>query len=90
HAQLVAFGSTRRAGVPAQIDPQVQALLDAKAPVVTLVAKAHDRHVELALRTTLEENLSMIAETVGHLRDHGRRVFVDCEHFFDGYQANPR
>ncbi|MEU3193854.1 citramalate synthase [Streptomyces sp. NPDC006992] len=90
HAQLVAFGSTRRAGVPAQIDPQVQALLDAKAPVVTLVAKAHDRHVELALRTTLEENLSMIAETVGHLREHGRRVFVDCEHFFDGYQANPR
>ncbi|WP_055497954.1 citramalate synthase [Streptomyces albus] len=89
NAQLVAFGSTRRAGVPAQIDPQVKALLDSEAPVVTLVAKAHDRHVELALRTTLDENLAMIADTVGHLRERGRRVFVDCEHFFDGYQDNP-
>ncbi|GAA2099349.1 citramalate synthase [Streptomyces albiaxialis] len=89
HAQLVAFGSTRRAGVPAQIDPQVKALVDSGAPVVTLVAKAHDKHVELALRTTLEENLAMIRETVSYLREQGRRVFVDCEHFFDGYHANP-
>ncbi|GAB3973909.1 citramalate synthase [Streptomyces sparsus] len=89
HAVLVAFGATRRAGVRAEDDPQVQALADSGAPVVTLVAKSHDRHVELALRTTLDENLAMIRDTVVHLRDRGRRVFVDCEHFFDGYQANP-
>ncbi|MGW7519569.1 citramalate synthase [Streptomyces sp. NPDC054796] len=89
HAQLVAFGSTRRAGVPAQTDPQVKALLDSQAPVVVLVAKSHDKHVELALRTTLEENLDMVRDTVSHLREQGRRVFVDCEHFFDGYHANP-
>jgi 2-isopropylmalate synthase len=89
HAQLVAFGATRRAGATVEQDPQVAALLDSRAPVVTLVAKSHDRHVELALRTTLEENLAMVRDTVAHLRAHGRRVFVDCEHFFDGYQANP-
>ncbi|MFF4404554.1 citramalate synthase [Streptomyces sp. NPDC001404] len=89
HAQLVAFGATRKAGVRAEDDPQVAALLDSGAPVVTLVAKSHDRHVELALRTTLEENLAMVRDTVAHLRSRGRRVFVDCEHFFDGYRANP-
>ncbi|MEU3555006.1 citramalate synthase [Streptomyces fragilis] len=89
HAQLVAFGATRRAGGSAADDPQVKALLDSGAPVITLVAKAHDRHVELALRTTLDENLEMIRDTVAHLRAAGRRVFVDCEHFFDGYRANP-
>ncbi|RII15570.1 2-isopropylmalate synthase [Streptomyces sp. YIM 130001] len=88
HASLVAFGSTRRPGVKAADDPQVKALLASGAPVVTLVAKSHDRHVELALRTTLDENLAMIADTVAHLREEGRRVFVDCEHFFDGYRAN--
>ncbi|WP_062205783.1 citramalate synthase [Streptomyces sp. NBRC 109706] len=89
HAQLVAFGATRKAGSDVAADRQVQALLDSGAPVVTLVAKAHDRHVELALRTTLDENLAMVADTVRHLRAHGRRVFVDCEHFFDGYADNP-
>ncbi|MDX3097275.1 citramalate synthase [Streptomyces sp. ME01-24h] len=89
HAQLVAFGATRRAGGSAAEDPQVRALVESGAPVVTLVAKSHDRHVELALRTTLEENLEMVRDTVSHLRSKGRRVFVDCEHFFDGYQANP-
>ncbi|MFF3764928.1 citramalate synthase [Streptomyces sp. NPDC001922] len=89
HAQLVAFGSTRRAGVAAADDPQVKALLDSGAPVITLVAKSHDRHVELALRTTLDENLAMIRDTVEYLRSQGRRVFLDCEHFFDGYRANP-
>ncbi|UGY93777.1 citramalate synthase [Streptomyces gobiensis] len=88
HAQLVAFGATRRAGARAEDDPQVRALLDSGAPVVTLVAKSHDRHVELALRTTLEENLAMVRDTVACLRERGRRVFVDCEHFFDGYHAN--
>ncbi|MEU8562631.1 citramalate synthase [Streptomyces cyaneofuscatus] len=88
NAQLVAFGATRRAGGSAAEDPQVQALLNSGAPVITLVAKAHDRHVELALRTTLDENLEMVRDTVSHLREQGRRVFVDCEHFFDGYRAN--
>ncbi|MGW8850981.1 citramalate synthase [Streptomyces sp. JH002] len=89
HAQLVAFGATRKAGTTAAEDPQVRALLDSGAPVITLVAKSHDRHVELALRTTPDENLAMIADTVRHLRAAGRRVFVDCEHFFDGYGDNP-
>jgi 2-isopropylmalate synthase len=89
HAELVAFGATRKAGLTAADDPQVGALLASGAPVITLVAKAHDRHVELALRTTLEENLAMVADTVSYLCEQGRRVFVDCEHFFDGYRANP-
>ncbi|MFI0939969.1 citramalate synthase [Streptomyces sp. NPDC021020] len=88
HATLVAFGATRRAGGKAADDPQVKALLDSGAPVITLVAKSHDRHVELALRTTLDENLAMVADTVSYLVAQGRRVFVDCEHFFDGYRAN--
>src|SRR5690606_17374892 len=88
HAQLAAFGATRRAGMKAADDPLVAALRDSEAPVVTLVAKSHDRHVELALRTTLEENLAMIRDTVSHLRAEGRRVFLDAEHFFDGYREN--
>jgi 2-isopropylmalate synthase len=88
HAQLAAFGATRRAGVKAADDPQVAALRESGAPVITLVAKAHDRHVELAVRTTLEENLAMWRDTVAHLVAEGRRVFVDAEHFFDGYRAN--
>ncbi|MBV9380810.1 MAG: citramalate synthase [Streptosporangiaceae bacterium] len=89
HAQLAAFGATRRPGAKAADDPQVAALRESGAPVVTLVAKSHDRHVRLALRTTLEENLAMIADTVAHLRAEGRRVFLDAEHFFDGYRSNP-
>jgi 2-isopropylmalate synthase len=89
HAQLAAFGATRRAGSRAADDPQVAALRDSGAPVVTLVAKSHVRHVELALRTTLAENLAMIRDTVSHLVGEGRRVFLDAEHFFDGYLADP-
>jgi 2-isopropylmalate synthase len=88
HARLAAFGSTRRAGVRAADDPLVAALRDSGAAVVTLVAKSHDRHVELALRTTLEENLAMIRDTVAHLTAEGQQVFLDAEHFFDGYRAN--
>jgi 2-isopropylmalate synthase len=88
NAQLVAFGATRRAGGSAAEDAQLAALVASGAPVVTLVAKSHDRHVELALRTTLEENLAMVADSVRHLRSLGRRVFIDCEHFFDGFKAN--
>ena len=88
NAILVAFGATRKANVDVKTDPQVIALLDAGTPAITLVAKSDTRHVERALRTTLAENLDMIRETVEYLRAQGRRVFVDCEHFFDGYQHN--
>jgi 2-isopropylmalate synthase len=88
NAVLAAFGSTRRAGVRAADDPQVRALLDSLAPVVTLVAKSDVRHVEKALRTTPAENLAMIRDTVAFLTGEGRRVFLDAEHFFDGYAAD--
>jgi 2-isopropylmalate synthase len=88
HARLAAFGATRRAGVRAADDPLVAALRDSGAGVVTLVAKSHERHVELALRTTLEENLAMVRDTVEHLRAEGQQVFLDAEHFFDGYRLN--
>ena len=86
NAELVAFGATRKAGVKVQADGQVKALLDSQAPVVTVVAKSDVRHVVEALRTDLDENLAMVRETVGFLVAEGRRVFVDMEHFFDGYK----
>ncbi|GAB3834903.1 citramalate synthase [Kribbella italica] len=88
HATFAAFGATCKPGAVAADDPQVAALRDSGADVVTLVAKSHDAHVERALRTTLDENLRMVADTVKHLREHGQRVFLDTEHFFDGYRAN--
>ncbi|HVX47386.1 MAG TPA: citramalate synthase [Mycobacteriales bacterium] len=88
NAKLVAFGSTRKAKVKVEEDQQVQALVDARTEVVCLVAKSDIRHVERALRTTPEENLAMVRDTVRHLVSLGRRVFVDCEHFFDGYRFN--
>ena len=88
HARLAAFGATRRAGVAAADDPLVAALRDSGASVVTLVAKSHQRHVELALRTTLAENLAMVRDTITHLRESGQTVFLDAEHFFDGYRSN--
>ncbi|WP_214369604.1 citramalate synthase [Pseudonocardia sp. H11422] len=89
HAALVAFGATRRAGLTADRDRQVRALLDSQAPVVTLVAKSDSRHIERALRTDVAENCAMVADTVSFLRGEGRRVFVDAEHFFDGYRFDP-
>lgn len=88
-AQLAAFGSTRKPLGHAHLDPQVRALVDSEAPVVTLVAKSDIRHVERALRTDGSENLAMIADTVRYLVDAGRRVIVDTEHFFDGYRFDP-
>ncbi|MFZ0158852.1 MAG: citramalate synthase [Kineosporiaceae bacterium] len=88
-AQLAAFGATRKTGVAAADDPQVRALVDSLAPVVTLVAKSDVRHVERALRTTGAENLAMVRDTVAYLVAEGRRVFLDAEHFFDGYRADP-
>ena len=89
NAKLVAFGATRKVGGRAADDPQVQALLDAQTEIICVVAKSHDEHVFRALHTTLAENLEMVRDTVTHLVSQGRRVFVDCEHFFDGYRANP-
>ena len=89
HAALVAFGATRKAGTTADRDSQVRALLDAQAPVVTLVAKSDRRHIERALRTDVTENCAMVADTVAFLRAEGRRVFLDAEHFFDGYRFDP-
>lgn len=85
YAKLVAFGSTRKAGVKVEEDLQVKALLDSQAPVITIVAKSDVLHVKEALRTTNEENLAMVTDTVRYLVENGRRVFMDCEHFFDGY-----
>ncbi|GIH07595.1 (R)-citramalate synthase [Rhizocola hellebori] len=87
-AELVAFGATRRPDLAVHEDPQVAALLAAETSVVTLVAKADARHVNLALRTTETENLAMIRDTVRHLTREGRRVFLDAEHFFDGYRTS--
>ncbi|MCX6430465.1 MAG: citramalate synthase [Actinobacteria bacterium] len=87
-ATFAAFGATRRPNVKAADDALFGALRDSGAPVVTLVAKAYDRHVDLALRTTLDENLAMIVDSISHLRAEGQRVFLDAEHFFDGYRSN--
>ncbi|HEX6870056.1 MAG TPA: citramalate synthase [Micromonosporaceae bacterium] len=89
HAVLVAFGATRRADLAVDRDPQVRALLDAQTEAVCLVAKSDPRHVERALRTSRAENLAMVADTVGFFRREGRRVFLDCEHFFDGFRFAP-
>lgn len=85
-ARLAAFGATRKAGVAVAEDTQVAALVDSQAPTITLVAKSDIRHVRGALRTTGEENLAMVRDTVEHLTGLGREVFVDAEHFFDGFE----
>ena len=85
-ARLAAFGSTRKAGIAVADDSQVAALVESGAPTITLVAKSDLRHVTGALRTTGEENLAMVRETVEHLVGLGREVFVDAEHFFDGFR----
>ncbi len=88
NATFAAFGATRRPGSTAADDPLVAALRESGAGVVTLVAKSHDQHVLRALRTSLEENLAMVGDTVRNLRANGQRVFLDAEHFFDGYRSN--
>jgi 2-isopropylmalate synthase len=88
-ATLVAFGSTRRPGGRAEGDGTLRHLLRAETSAVCIVAKAWDRHVTQALRTDLDEAVAMAADSVAFLRGAGRRVFVDAEHFFDGWKANP-
>ncbi len=86
---FTAFGMTRRPGRSASNDPGLVALLDAKADAICFVAKSWDYHVRVALETTLEENLASIRDSVTAARQKGREVLLDCEHFFDGYKANP-
>ena len=88
HARLAAFGSTRRAGSSAESDLNLRALVDAGTPVVTIVGKAHDRHVTRILETTTEENLAMIADSIRYLKSQGLVVFFDAEHFFDGFASD--
>jgi 2-isopropylmalate synthase len=89
HAKLTAFGSTRFAKNPVHEDRNVLGLLEANTPVVSIFGKTWDLHVRVALGITEEENLKLISETVKYLKDHGREVVYDAEHFFDGYAANP-
>ena len=88
-SSLCAFGSTRHYRNKVQEDPNVEALIKAHTPVVTVVAKSWDFHVEKALRISLQENLTLIHETVEHLKKHVGLVVFDAEHFFDGYKDNP-
>ena len=89
HAVVCAFGMTRRRGVTAAEDPGIQAMMNTRAKVCTVVGKTWDLHVTEVLRVSLEENLAMIRDSVSYLRSQGRRVFYDAEHFFDGWKANP-
>ena len=89
HAKIAAFGMTRRGRMRVEDDSQVQMLLDAKTPVVTIVGKTWPLHVTEVFGVSLEENLSMIADTVRFLKENGREVFYDAEHFFDSFQENP-
>ncbi len=88
NAKLVAFGSTRRPNKKVSEDPQVEALIKAETPAITIFGKSWDLHVTEALKTTLEENLNMIYETVEYLKRYAEEVIFDAEHFFDGYKAN--
>ncbi len=88
-ARLAAFGSTRRKGMPASSDEQVLLLLKAETPVVTIFGKTWLLHVKEVLRTTAEENLAMISDTIRFLKQNGRIVVYDAEHAFDGYKDNP-
>ncbi|MBO6539057.1 MAG: citramalate synthase [Rhizobiaceae bacterium] len=88
-SSFVAFGMTKRAGVSVSNDPGVAALLQSKSDAICYVAKAWDYHVRVALGCTNDENLESISQSVEAANDAGKETMVDCEHFFDGYKANP-
>ncbi len=88
HAKLTAFGSTRFAKNPVHEDRNVRELIESGTPVIAIFGKSWGLHVTRALGIALEENLKLISETVGYLKDHGREVVYDAEHFFDGYIHN--
>ncbi|MGI8990692.1 MAG: citramalate synthase [Bryobacteraceae bacterium] len=89
HARMTAFGSTRFAKNPVHEDRSVLAILDSETPTVSIFGKSWDLHTSRALGVTEEENQALIYETVRFLKDHGKEVIYDAEHFFDGYNANP-
>jgi 2-isopropylmalate synthase len=89
HAKIVAFGSTRAPHVSAANDSHINALADARTPTVIVVGKAWTAHVKQVIKTTLEENLKMIFDSISLLKKAGREVFFDLEHFFDGYKSDP-
>ncbi len=89
HARIAAFGSTRHARHTCASDPNIQALVAAQTPVVTLVGKTWTLHVEQVLETTLDENLAMISESIAYFKQRDKEVIYDAEHFFDGYAADP-
>jgi 2-isopropylmalate synthase len=89
HAKLAAFGSTRRKNTPVEKDQGVKALMDAGTGVVAVFGKSWDLHALEVIGTSLEENLCMIYDTLRYLKETGREVIFDAEHFFDGYKANP-
>ncbi len=89
NARVVAFGSTKRAKNKVADDPNLQALLDAETPAVSIFGKSWMLHVEKALRVTAEQNLAMIRESVAYMKARGKEVIYDAEHFFDGYKDNP-
>ncbi|MFI4995181.1 MAG: citramalate synthase [Hyphomicrobiales bacterium] len=88
-ARFAAFGMIRRSGRSVANDPGIAALLDSAADTIVLVAKASDYQVRVALETTLEDNLSGITDSVAAIVAKGREAIIDCEHYFDGYKANP-
>lgn len=89
HARIAAFGSTCRADLSPEKDPQIQALIDTGTEVVTVVGKSWDLHAREILAVPLERNLSMISESLSFLRSHFKKVIFDAEHFFDGFKRNP-
>jgi 2-isopropylmalate synthase len=88
-AKIAVFGSTRRAGRKAEDDEFLTLLVKTGAPIATIVGKGSDLHVTNVLRTTLDENLKMLEDSIKYLKAHGMRVFWDVEHYFDGYKHNP-
>jgi 2-isopropylmalate synthase len=88
HSQLTAFGSTRNFNNPADKDPNLKALIDSKTPAITIFGKTWDIHVEIALRISLEDNLTIIDDSLAFLRPHVKHLFYDAEHFFDGFKKN--
>jgi 2-isopropylmalate synthase len=88
-ARIVAFGSTMRFGNTPENDPNIQALIEAKTPVVSIFGKSWTLHVEQALAISQDQNLSLIRESVAYLKSQGREVIYDAEHFFDGYKSDP-
>ncbi|MFH1709579.1 MAG: citramalate synthase [bacterium] len=90
NAKLVAFGSTRRAKIRPEDDPNLKAIIESGAPAVAIFGKTWDFHVTDALKITLDENLELVEDSIKFLKKQGKEVIFDAEHFFDGYKANPK